>query len=256
MVRQGGTPSGDVVTDGAGEGWRAGRMETFLGVGWHGLAAFGYAASIFNIASAFMHTMVPLRAFAVATNVCFIIYGASLDSIPITVSHAILLPINIARLNQMLRLSRRVAAASRGGIEPEWLKRYGRELTIRPGETVFHKGDHADCLYFAVEGRFRLAETGIELGRGQVFGELGLFSEANVRTQTLVCIEAGTVLSIAYGDVRQLYFQNPQFGFFLLDLISRRLFQNIELAEQRNQDLLAAARRQEERAPPKSEGPP
>jgi CRP-like cAMP-binding protein len=36
------------------------------------------------------------------------------------------------------------------------------------------------------------------------------------------------VLTIGYDQVRQLYFQNPTFGFFFLRLISQRLFADIE----------------------------
>jgi CRP/FNR family cyclic AMP-dependent transcriptional regulator len=54
-----------------------------------------------------------------------------------------------------------------------------------------------------------------------------LFAPEHKRTQTLECLEAGTLMQIAYAQVEQLFFQNPQFGFYLLRLITRRLFQNI-----------------------------
>ena len=52
-----------------------------------------------------------------------------------------------------------------------------------------------------------------------------------LRTQTLECTENGEVLQITYEQVRQLYHQNPQFGFYFLQLIARRLFQNIARLE-------------------------
>jgi len=38
-------------------------------------------------------------------------------------------------------------------------------------------------------------------------------------------------LEITYGQVRQLYYQNPTFGFFFLQLTSARLFENIKRLE-------------------------
>jgi CRP-like cAMP-binding protein len=40
-------------------------------------------------------------------------------------------------------------------------------------------------------------------------------------------VEAGRIMEITYGQVKQLYFRNPKFGFYFLQLISRRLFENI-----------------------------
>jgi CRP/FNR family transcriptional regulator, cyclic AMP receptor protein len=72
-----------------------------------------------------------------------------------------------------------------------------------------------------------LAESGIELVPGQVVGELALLAPDQSRTQTLECAENGELLQITYEQVRQLYYQNPQFGFYFLQLIARRLFENI-----------------------------
>jgi len=52
-----------------------------------------------------------------------------------------------------------------------------------------------------------------------------------LRTQTLECIEDGEVLQITYEQVKQLYYQNPQFGFYFLQLTTRRLFENISSLE-------------------------
>ena len=35
------------------------------------------------------------------------------------------------------------------------------------------------------------------------------------------------MLQITYDQVKQLYYQNPQFGFYFLQLTTRRLFENI-----------------------------
>ena len=94
---------------------------------------------------------------------------------------------------------------------------------FRKGDIVFNKGDLADAMYYSVSGRYRLREMGIELPTGQVFGDLGLLAPDNRRTQTIECVEDGEVLTASYQQVKELYFQNPQFGFRLLHLIVARL---------------------------------
>ena len=100
------------------------------------------------------------------------------------------------------------------------------------GDIVFHKGDKADAMYYSVSGRYRLCEMGMDIPTGQVFGDLGLLAPDNQRTQTIECIEDGEVLTATYEQVKELYFQNPQFGFYFLKLTSERLFENITRLEQ------------------------
>jgi CRP-like cAMP-binding protein len=68
---------------------------------------------------------------------------------------------------------------------------------------------------------------------GAIVGELGMLSPSNARTQTLECVGSGTILSVSYSKVEELYVQNPEFGFYFLRLSSARLFQNIGTLEQR-----------------------
>ena len=82
-----------------------------------------------------------------------------------------------------------------------------------------------------VSGQFRLAELGKDILSGQIVGELGFLAPGQLRTQTLECIEDGEVLQITYQQVKQLYYQNPQFGFYFLQLTTRRLFENISSLE-------------------------
>jgi CRP-like cAMP-binding protein len=113
---------------------------------------------------------------------------------------------------------------------------------FRKGDIVFHKGDLADAMYYSVSGRYRLCEMGIEIPTGQVFGDLGLLAPDNRRTQTIECIEDGQVLTASYQQVKELYFQNPQFGFYFLRLTTERLFDNISRLEKelvRKNEMLA-----------------
>jgi CRP-like cAMP-binding protein len=74
-------------------------------------------------------------------------------------------------------------------------------------------------------------EIGVELSAGRMLGELGFLSPGNQRTQTVVCIETGEVLTISYDKLLELYFQNPQFGYYFLRLSSDRLLRDIARLE-------------------------
>jgi CRP-like cAMP-binding protein len=82
-------------------------------------------------------------------------------------------------------------------------------------------------MFYILDGRFRLRESGIELDHGSLVGELGLLSPEQTRTQTLECIESGRLLAISYDRLKQLFLQNPQFGYFFLRLTTARLFANL-----------------------------
>jgi CRP-like cAMP-binding protein len=210
---------------------------------------FGYAAVASSILTCAMKTMIPLRIVSLVCNSLFIIYGIFAAVYPTLLLNLVLLPLNGVRLHQMQRLIRDVEAAAAYG-EPsiDWLKPFMSRRSFHKGEIVFRRGDVADAMFYGVSGRFRLCEMGIDIPNGQVFGELGLISPQNRRTQTVECTEDGEVLTATYAQVRELYFQNPQFGFFFLRLTSERLFQNIERLElelaRKNEELAASMAKQ------------
>jgi CRP-like cAMP-binding protein len=140
----------------------------------------------------------------------------------------------------MLRLIKRVKHASKSDLSMDWLKPFMTRRKTGAGEVLFAKGDVATCMFYTISGRYRLREMGMDLVQGQLVGEMGFLSPDNTRTQTLECLEAGEVLSISYDEVRQLYFQNPQFGFYFLRLTSERLFHNMEKMEAEISRLRAA----------------
>ena len=205
---------------------------------------FGFAAVASSIVTCAMKTMIPLRIVSMVCNSLFIIYGFFGAVYPTLLLNLILLPLNSLRLQQMQKLIRDVeAAASCGDTSIDWLKPFMSHRSFRKGEIVFRKGDVADAMFYSVSGRYHLCEIEIDIPNGQVFGELGLIEPRNRRTQTVECIEDGDVLTATYQQVRELYFQNPQFGFYFLRLTSERLFQNIERLEQelvrKNQEIAA-----------------
>ena len=62
-------------------------------------------------------------------------------------------------------------------------------------------------------------------------GEIGFLTPNNRRTGTVECIEDGQVLTISYDRLLELYFQNPQFGYYFLILTSQRLLENLARLE-------------------------
>jgi hypothetical protein len=203
--------------------------------------AIGWFGAALAITGSAMKTIIPLRCIGIGANICSLIFSSYTHNYPSLVVNLILLPLNSVRLYQMLRLIKRVKHASKSDLSMDWLKPFMTRRKTEAGETLFAKGDVATCMFYTISGRYRLKEMGIELLQGQVVGEMGFMSPNNTRTQTLECLEAGEVLSISYDEVRQLYFQNPQFGFYFLRLSSERLFQNMERMEEEITRLRAAA---------------
>ena len=178
-----------------------------------------------------MKTIIPLRCMGIATNVVGLVYAYLMGLYPSMTVNLILLPLNGVRLYQMLRLIQQVKQASKSDLSMDWLKPFMTRRKVKTGDLLFTKGESANCMFFTLSGRYRLKELNIELLQGQLVGEMGFMSPDHRRTQTLECLEAGEVLSISYDEVRQLYFQNPEFGFYFLRLTSERLFQNMEVME-------------------------
>lgn len=68
--------------------------------GWGEL--LGYIASALVFAAFYMRSIVWIRATAIASNLFFIAYGALFGLLPILVLHALLLPLNLWRLRELL----------------------------------------------------------------------------------------------------------------------------------------------------------
>jgi CRP/FNR family transcriptional regulator, cyclic AMP receptor protein len=108
-----------------------------------------------------------------------------------------------------------------------------RPRRYRRGDVLFAKGDVAEEMFYTVSGRYQVTALGVDMRQGAVFGELGLLAPEQLRTQTIECVEDGEVLVIGYAQVKELYYQNPEFGFYFLRLVAGRLFTNLESLERR-----------------------
>jgi len=191
----------------------------------------GYLAALLVFLTFYMKTMVPLRLVGICSNCAFITYGYLGGLYPVLILHLMLLPLNALRLREMLRLTKQVRDAASTDLKMDWLKPFTSTRFISAGDALFRKGDAAAEMYFLVSGRYRLTELATDILPGQVVGEMALLAPDQSRTQTLECVESGEVLKIAYEQVKELYYQNPQFGFYFLQLSTRRLFQDIARLE-------------------------
>jgi CRP-like cAMP-binding protein len=215
-------------------------------MGW--INAVGYLAAAFSIAAYSMKTIIPLRVAAIFASAFFLVYGYLAPSYPQIIVNAILLPMNVFRLRQMMTLIDDVKSSSDGALALDWLSEYGTKRLCQKGETLFRKGDAADAMFYTVSGRYVLSELEIEIEPGQIVGEIGIVAPENLRTQTFKCTKSGEILSIGYDRVKELYFQNPRFGFYFLDLIAKRLIaNNVELQNKLTKTRRTAPRRRKPR---------
>jgi Cyclic nucleotide-binding domain len=178
-----------------------------------------------------VRTIVPLRVVGIISIVFFIAYGALAGAVATFFLYLLSLPINVVRLRQMLSLIKKAKMSAQGDLSMDWLRPYMSPRKYREGEVLFHKGEEAKEMFLTVTGKFLVIEIDIELPPGRFMGELGFVAPENRRTQTVKCIEDGDVLTITYEKLLELYFQNPEFGYYFLRLTSERLMQNISRLE-------------------------
>ena len=192
--------------------------------------------AIFYVVSMSMKTVIPLRITSLVSALCLL--GASIlaRSLPAILLYALLLPVHSIRLYQMLELIKKVRAAAGADLSMNWLRPYMKKRRHRAGDILFRKGDSATEMFLVGKGRYRVIELNIELQPGQIFGELALLTPGYQRTQTVECVESGHVLTLPYDEVRALYFENPEFGFYFLQLASGLLLEAVARAE----DMLGA----------------
>jgi hypothetical protein len=207
----------------------------------------GYIAAALVFATFSMKTMVPLRVVGICSNEFFIAYGYLNPAYPLLVLHCMLLPLNIFRLQQMLSLVKETKASSEGDLDMDWIKPFTKTRDMTPGEILFRKGDEATEIIFVMSGSLNIPELGIKISPGDVVGELGMLSHDKKRQQSAVCVDGGQLLVITYDQVRALFFQNPKFGYYFMQLASQRLFENLRRA-QAEIEALRSGRRQVEPA--------
>jgi hypothetical protein len=187
--------------------------------------------AVLYVATLMVRTIVPLRILGILSIVFFIGYGALAGAVATFLLYLLSLPINIIRLRQMLNLVKKVRLSAQGDLSMDWLRPFMTPRKYKKGDVLFRKGDVAKEMFYTVTGRFLVKEIGIELPPGRIMGELGFIAPKNRRTQTVQSLEDGEVLTITYEKLLELYFQNPEFGYYFLRLTTERLMQNVARLE-------------------------
>lgn len=189
----------------------------------------GYLASGLVFTSFCMKTMIPLRLMAIGSNLAFMAYGLALELHPIFALHAVLLPMNVWRLTELRRMIQQARAAADSDLSLDWLLPYMTRRRFRKGEVLFHRGEQATEMYYIVDGVIGLQELGLTVGPRQLLGEIGMFSPSKARLASAVCESDGELLAISEQKVGELYFQNREFGFYMIRLITQRLIEDVSI---------------------------
>ena len=182
----------------------------------------GWVAGSLVFATFYLKTMIPLRVVALTSNLAFLGYGLTAGLMPIVVLHALLLPLNALRLHQMRVLISRVKKASRGDLSIDMLVPYMTIQNHPAGTKLFDKGDYSDQVFLILKGRVRIVGAGVIIKTGQLVGEMGLFSPGQKRTDTAVCETEVEIASVTEDGLWELFYQNPEFGAYLLRIIVQR----------------------------------
>ena len=125
------------------------------------------------------------------------------------------------RLDAIHVLERRQAVT--GNSVRDWLLPYIRVEQHLQGDVLFRKGEPGGALYFLQQGSVYLPEIGKRLREGEMFGEIGIFAPAHTRTSSGRCETDCRLFCLTAEQAHRLYFENPQFAYYILQLIAQRL---------------------------------
>jgi CRP/FNR family cyclic AMP-dependent transcriptional regulator len=187
------------------------------------IEAAGWIAAALTLLAYSMRTMVVLRMVALFANVFFIIYGYMAEVYPALALHSALIVLNATRLLQIRRdiklaKSRKNVSDLATGLAP-----FMKEENFKKGQLLFAKGDRPDKVYLIAQGQVRLAEIDKQLVAGEIFGEIGFFTDTNERTLSAICETDCRLMSADEEAFTKAYYQSPALGMALLKLVATRL---------------------------------
>jgi CRP/FNR family cyclic AMP-dependent transcriptional regulator len=190
------------------------------------LEILGYVGLVLLLVSSAMRTIIWLRVLAIGAGLALAAYGVIAVRYPVAAFAVVLSIIHVWRLLEMRKLVAATRAATAAGSAPitaDWILPYMRPMSVPADTVIFRRGEAAEAMYFISSGQVRFDELDIEIGEGTLFGEIGIFTDQKVRSATAKSIAPCSLLVVSADKVRELFFQNPEFGFFLVGLITKRL---------------------------------
>mgnify|MGYP001822500427 CR=1 FL=1 len=186
----------------------------------------GFAASGLVFLTFCMQTLLPLRMVATFSNILFIIYAAFAGLAPILILHALLLPVNVWRLSQQLLLRRRIRQTFTQPTDIGKLLPFMTLEKFEPGAVIFDMQDPADRLYVVVEAEVAIDDMEKVVKKGELFGEIGLFSSQGQRTSTVHAVGRVSAAWISRSTAIKIFEDHPDFALMLTKLITSRLIDN------------------------------
>ena len=195
----------------------------------HFAELIGISAAAASLYAAHAKTIIPLRIAAIVANVLAMTYSFLHGTYPTFALNAILFPLNAWRLRSMLHLIRDIDVATKSDMNVDWLLPYTRPAHFKAGDIIMQRGDYATAAFYIVSGEVEMVEISVTGGKGTLIGEIGLFAPDGRRNMTIRCKSDVEAAQIDYDRFKELYFQNPQFGFRLLHLIVARMQSSPEL---------------------------
>jgi DNA-binding CsgD family transcriptional regulator len=139
--------------------------------------------------------------------------------------------LNVERRGEAIVLARRmeeiqrqqVEQGQRGDLVLDWLLPHVGHRRLKQGEILFRKGDPGHELFYLQRGRVSLDEIDVEMGPGQIFGEIGVFAPGRTRTSTARCLTDVELFCLNSEQVKSIYYLNPQFALHIVTLLAQRL---------------------------------
>ena len=189
----------------------------------------GVAAAAASLYAAHAKTMIPLRVAAIVGNILAMAYSFMLETYPTFMLNAALLALHGWRLRAMLNLIRDIDVATSSDMSVDWLLPYTRPKHFKADDIMMERGEYATAAFYIVSGEVEIVEIKETFGKGTLLGEIGLFTPDGRRIMTVRCKTDVQTAIIDYDQFKELYFQNPQFGFRLLHLVVERLQRSGEL---------------------------
>lgn len=95
---------------------------------------------------------------------------------------------------------------------------------LAQGTVVFHKGDHADAMYFIASGEveIELSPKPVRLGEGDFFGEMALLHHDARRSATVCVSKTAELLVLNAPDFRRLLSQSPELHAAIGEIAAQR----------------------------------
>jgi len=135
---------------------------------------------------------------------------------------------NISHIHAQRSFARIAWLATAGDAEPDprldaatvdWLLPYTRPKHFKADDIMMEREEYATAAFYIVSGEVEIVKIKETFGKGTLLGEIGLFTPDGRRIITVRCKTDVQTAIIDYDQFKELYFQNPRFGFRLLHLV-------------------------------------